>query len=80
MKTFVPAALILALVASPALAVSSRPELPTARVASPTDRLYPEMSDEGEEWRSLLPIMLLDVTANSDPVAFGTKRSEATTR
>lgn len=80
MKLFRPAALILSLLASPALAVSGRPSMPAPAVAATVEHLYPEMSDDGDEWRSLLPIMLLDVSANSDPVAIGVRRTEASTR
>lgn len=79
MKRHLLAALILPMIASPALALTARPELP-AKVVAPVDRLYPEMADEGDAWRSLLPIMLLDVAINRSPAATAEERSVAQTR
>jgi len=50
----------LILAAEPALAVTEQPRLPAEK--QPTiDRLYPELTIEGEGWRGLLPIMLMNV-------------------
>lgn len=46
--------------ADPALAVTEQPRVPAERPPS-IDRLYPELSIEGEGWRGLLPIMLMNV-------------------
>nr|WP_157034175.1 hypothetical protein [Sphingomonas sp. Y57] len=58
--TRLPVAILLLLAAEPALAVRGRPVLP-AEKAPPVARLYPEMEIEGDGWRGLLPIMLMNV-------------------
>lgn len=57
----------LLLAAAPALAVTM-PVDPTARPqAAAAERLYPEMEIEGEGWRGLLPIMLMNADLSSRP-------------
>lgn len=58
--TRLPVAALLLLAAQPAFAVRGRPVLPADK-APPVARLYPEMEIEGEGWRGLLPIMLMNV-------------------
>lgn len=59
--------LSLLLAAAPALAVTT-PVDPTARPqAAAAERLYPEMEIEGEGWRGLLPIMLMNAELSSRP-------------
>ena len=53
-------AALLLLAAEPALAARGQTVLP-AEKAPPVARLYPEMEIEGEGWRGLLPIMLMNV-------------------
>ncbi|KQX17824.1 MULTISPECIES: hypothetical protein [unclassified Sphingomonas] len=54
------AAALLFLAAQPALAVPGQPRLPVEK-SPPVDRIYPELAIEGEGWRGLLPIMLMNV-------------------
>jgi hypothetical protein len=63
-------AALLALSAHPALAVSEKPQLPAERVAA-VDRLYPELDVEGEGWRGLLPIMLMNADRGMQPQSAG---------
>ncbi|MBO9377831.1 hypothetical protein GG804_13735 [Sphingomonas histidinilytica] len=58
--TRLPVAALLLLAAQPALAARGQAVLP-AEKAPPVARLYPEMEIEGEGWRGLLPIMLMNV-------------------
>lgn len=69
MQRFVVTALFLA-TASPALAVSDRIEAPVERQAM-VERLYPETDIEGEGWRGLLPIMLLNANLAARPQSAG---------
>ncbi|MGC6330648.1 hypothetical protein [Rhizorhabdus sp. FW153] len=57
----------LLLAAAPALAVTTSVD-PTAQPqAAAAERLYPEMEIEGEGWRGLLPIMLMNADLSSRP-------------
>ncbi len=57
----------LLLAAAPALAVTISVD-PTAQPqAAAAERLYPEMEIEGEGWRGLLPIMLMNADLSSRP-------------
>jgi hypothetical protein len=78
MKRLLPAALLI-LTATPAFAVSEQPRLPSERVAS-VDRLYPELEIEGEGWRGLLPIMLMNADAGAQPRSAGTDTDRAPPR
>ena len=70
---------LLVLSAQPALAAIEQPRLPAEREAS-VDRLYPELSIEGEGWRGLLPIMLMNVDRAARPQSAGTDRPDIPTR
>ena len=70
MRRFLPAMLLIA-TASPALAVSEPPRLPEERVAM-ADRLYPELDVQGDGWRGLLPIMLMNSDQGIQPRSAGT--------
>lgn len=66
-------AVLLTLSAQPALAalaVSKKPQLPAERIAT-VERLYPELDVEGEGWRGLLPIMLMNADRGMDPQSAG---------
>lgn len=63
----------LLLIAAPALAVTTSVD-PTARPQpAAAERLYPEMEIEGEGWRGLLPIMLMNADLSSLPQTAGTE-------
>lgn len=57
-----PIFLALALAMSPAHASTNQGE-PSLRGPDPVDWLYPEMPIDDEGWRSLLPVILLDIEA-----------------
>jgi len=78
MRHLLPASLLL-LIAEPALAVSGQPRLP-AEAQPMVDRLYPEMSIEGEGWRGLLPIMLMNVEQTVRRQSAGADSSDLQTR
>lgn len=64
-------AALLILSATPAFAVSERPHLP-AEKPPVTDKLYPELDVQGDGWRGLLPIMLMNADADAQPRSAGT--------
>jgi len=57
----------LLLAAAPALAVTTPVDLTARPQAAAAERLYPEMEIEGEGWRGLLPIMLMNADLSSRP-------------
>ncbi len=57
----------LLLTAAPALAVTMPVDATTRPQAAAAERLYPEMEIEGEGWRGLLPIMLMNADLSSRP-------------
>lgn len=63
-------AVLLMLPASPALAIGVQPRLP-AEKAPVTDRLYPELDVQGDGWRGLLPIMLMNKDNGIHPQSAG---------
>jgi hypothetical protein len=63
-------AVLLTLSAQPVLALSEKPQLPAERIAT-VERLYPELDVEGEGWRGLLPIMLMNADRGMDPQSAG---------
>lgn len=65
MKSFLAAAL-LTIVASPALSATGQLRPPGDAVA-PVDRIYPEMEIEGDGWRGLLKVMLLNSQMTAQP-------------
>lgn len=73
------AAALLFLAATPALAVPGQPQLP-AEKAPPVDRIYPELAIEGEGWRGLLPIMLMNVEQAARPRTAGAADTGRETR
>ena len=77
MQSFVAALLLVA--ASPALAVSDRPEAPVERRAT-LERVFPETNIEGEGWRGLLPIMLLNADQDARSQSAGGERSRPPAR
>jgi hypothetical protein len=72
-------ATLLFLAADPALADRGRPQLPVEK-APPVDRLYPELAIEGEGWRGLLPIMLMNVEQAAPPRTAGPTDTSRETR
>ncbi|ATE66627.1 hypothetical protein [Rhizorhabdus dicambivorans] len=63
---------LIVLSATPAFAVSEQPRMPSERAAS-VDRLFPELEIEGDGWRGLLPIMLMNRDARLQPRSAGTE-------
>lgn len=78
MTRFLVAALLIT-VATPAFAVRGQVELP-AEKAPAVDRIYPELAIEGEGWRGLLPIMLMNVEQAARPQTAGAGTTSSTTR
>ncbi len=52
---------------APALAVTTPVDLSARAQTAAAERLYPEMEIEGEGWRGLLPIMLMNTELSSRP-------------
>ncbi len=74
------AAALLIVAAEPAFAVRGPAQLP-AEAAPTVDRIYPELAIEGEGWRGLLPIMLMNVQQAARPqTAGGGDTGNGTTR
>jgi hypothetical protein len=73
------AAALLILAAEPALAARGVPTLP-AETAPAVDRIYPELAIEGEGWRGLLPIMLMNVQQAPRPQTAGAADTGRETR
>ncbi len=78
MKYFFVAAL-LTIAASPVTAATEQLRLPNDAVA-PVDRIYPEMEIEGDGWRGLLKVMLLNNQMSAQPRSADTTPIETPTR
>jgi hypothetical protein len=72
-------AALLVLTAAPAFATSEPPRLPVER-AKPVDQIFPELDVEGDGWRGLLPIMLMNAEIGSQPRSAGADQREAPAR
>lgn len=72
-------ATLLLVATQPALAARGVPTLP-AEKAPAVDRIYPELAIEGEGWRGLLPIMLMNVQQASRPQTAGAADTSRETR
>jgi len=72
-------AALLILSATPALAVSERPRLPAERPPV-TDKLYPELDVQGDGWRGLLPIIMMNAEAAAQPRSAGADTDAAPER
>lgn len=75
---FIAAAMLSASVAN-ATPLSDRP-LPVDREPTLADRLFPETDIEGEGWRGLLPVMLMNHDAEALRLIAPRKREAATSQ
>lgn len=76
---YLPAFALLMIAASPAFAAAEQLRLPNNAVA-PVDRIYPEMEIEGDGWRGLLKVMLLNNQMSAQPRSADTTPVETPTR
>jgi len=70
---------LLLIAAEPAFALPGQPHLPAERVPA-VDRIYPELAIEGDGWRGLLPIMLMNVSQSARPKTAGASDTSSETR